>query len=137
MAETAAPVQTGELIDKQEASPKKRRKKASAAGEVEEGAPAAKRLKHDDVPAAGAPVCMQPACKPTICSSNRKHVPHISPKGDQKHQLVGPTSGCLSPIVCLVQTTTAVPETRDGFEQNAASASLAHLTGAASVEATR
>ena len=56
---TAAPVQTGELIDKQEASPKKRRKKAPGAGDVDEGAPAAKRLKHDDAPAAGALVCME------------------------------------------------------------------------------
>lgn len=55
----AAPVQTGELIDKQEASPKKRRKKAPGAGEVEEGAPAAKRVKKVDAPAAGELVCMQ------------------------------------------------------------------------------
>ncbi len=78
-------------------------------------------------PAAGAPVCMQPACKPTVRSSNRKHVPDILQTGDHNHQLVVHLSGSLSLIVCLVQASMAVPETRDGFEQNAASASLAHL----------
>jgi hypothetical protein len=62
----AAPVQTGELIDKQEASPKKRRKKASGAGDVEEAAPAANLLKHDDAPAAGALVRMKHHLFPTV-----------------------------------------------------------------------
>jgi hypothetical protein len=49
-------MQTGELIDKQGASPRKRRKKVLGAGTPEEGGPPAKRLKHDNAPNGSMPV---------------------------------------------------------------------------------
>jgi hypothetical protein len=133
----AAPVQTGELIDKQEASPKKRRKKASGAGDVEEGAPVAKRLKHDDAPAAGALVCMETQT-PTAQTASTCTDISLTCKHDD--QTVHHGLGSMSVVACLVQATMAagaVPETRDGFEHAAAAAASAHLTGAVSSNTMR